>query len=112
MAAAQAMTLFQYNQKQTPKTKATEKGVVLDQNDTFPITRVVLDKRGGHVLVTFAVPRVLSPALGSRLVDMLKFNLEYDNGHHHDNTKYAQDDFVRGVWSLAAVRAPIEIEAV
>jgi hypothetical protein len=105
------ITLFQYNQKQAPKNKATEKDVALDLNDCYTITRVVLGKGGEQTLTNFNVPRCLTPGLGSRLVDMMKFNIEFDNGHHHDaGPKFAQDDFVRGVWSHVRV-APTKVDA-
>lgn len=104
------ITLHQYNQKQAPKNKATERNVTLNTDDCYGVTRMVLAKGGEQSLVTFGVPRILPPSLGSRLADMMKFNIEFDNGHHHDaGPKYAQDDFVRGVWSHVRV-APEKLE--
>jgi len=103
------ITLYQYNQQQkNPKHKAVDKGVALP-SECRPITRMVL----GKGMVTFMAPAVLSPGLASRLVDMLKYNIECDDGYHkgEGNAKYTQSDFKSGVWSLAAIH-PQELEVI
>jgi hypothetical protein len=104
------ITLFQYNQRQQPKHKPVEKGVVFDGNYRV-ITRNVL----GYGATSFQVPDVLSPGLASRLVDMMKWNMEVDKKFHHTDghvpQKYTQQEFVQSVWSLAAIHAPLDIEA-
>ncbi len=105
------ITLFQYNQKQKPSHKATEKNVVFPSNQCRVVTRKVL----GKGMTNFLVPAVLSPGLALRLVDMLKWNIEVDGKFHREAgkpspEKYTQDEFVQAVWSLACVK-PVEIEA-
>lgn len=107
--AEHTITLFQYNQKQATKNKATKPNLKLDASDCFPITRKVL----GKGMVTFLVPKVLTPGLGSRLVDMMKWNIEVDGKFHrgeagHTPEKYGTEDFERAVWSLAKVY-PVEV---
>lgn len=105
----QTITLYEYNRKQQAKFKATEKDVTFDP-ECRVITRVVL----GKGLTSFHVPMVLTPGLGSRLVDMLKWNIEIDAKFHKEPgkaapEKYTQDEFVAAIWSLAAVK-PLEVE--
>lgn len=112
MTTTQTITLFQYNQKQKPSHKATERGIVFPSDTCRVVTRKVL----GKGMINFLVPDILSPGLALRLADMMKWNMEVDAKFHHEKgkaapEKYTQEEFVASVWSLARVFKPVEIEA-